>query len=129
MVLYNKIRPYLMKVALPDFSGLCSADMYPLLPNAKKLMREYLYYLLLSPAFTRYAIAGSNRAGMPKVNRRHLFEYEFLLPNPDDQREIVRRLDDACENVDDLRDEMEKAISESNLMRDSILRKAFAGEL
>src|SRR4051812_29288905 len=29
-VLYSKIRPYLRKVALPRFSGLCSADMYPL---------------------------------------------------------------------------------------------------
>ena len=27
MVLYSKIRPYLMKVARPDFEGLCSAAM------------------------------------------------------------------------------------------------------
>lgn len=32
MVLYSKIRPYLMKVARPDFNGLCSADIYPLAP-------------------------------------------------------------------------------------------------
>src|SRR5687767_10158574 len=31
-VLYSKIRPYLRKVALPDFTGVCSADMYPLRP-------------------------------------------------------------------------------------------------
>ena len=30
-LLYSKIRPYLNKVAMVDFVGLCSADMYPLL--------------------------------------------------------------------------------------------------
>lgn len=37
-VLYSKLRPYLRKVALVNFDGLCSADMYPLKadpPNAK----------------------------------------------------------------------------------------------
>ncbi|TOM46983.1 hypothetical protein CGH76_19845, partial [Vibrio parahaemolyticus] len=29
MVLYSKIRPYLMKVARPSISGICSADIYP----------------------------------------------------------------------------------------------------
>jgi len=31
-VLYSKIRPYLRKVALPEFRGLSSADVYPLRP-------------------------------------------------------------------------------------------------
>jgi len=29
-VLYSKIRPYLAKVVVADFDGLCSADMYPI---------------------------------------------------------------------------------------------------
>lgn len=33
MVLYSKIRPYLMKVVRPTFQGLCSADIYPLVPH------------------------------------------------------------------------------------------------
>ena len=69
MVLYSKIRPYLMKVACPDFNGLCSADMYPLAPLPNQITRDYLFYLLLSKHFTEYAIQGSARAGMPKVNR------------------------------------------------------------
>ncbi len=31
-IIYSKIRPYLRKAVLVDFSGLCSADMYPLKP-------------------------------------------------------------------------------------------------
>ena len=67
MVLYSKIRPYLMKVARPDFSGICSADIYPLTPKEGVLDREFLFYLLLSEDFSAFAIQGSSRAGMPKV--------------------------------------------------------------
>src|ERR1041385_6291357 len=33
-IVYSKIRPYLRKIILADFDGLCSADMYPLKPAA-----------------------------------------------------------------------------------------------
>lgn len=94
-VLYNKIRPYLRKVARPDFSGLCSADMYPLRPETKIIDKSFLFYVLLSEEFTDYAIRVSNRAGMPKVNRKDLFAFRFMLPSMTVQRRIARHLDEA----------------------------------
>lgn len=129
VVLYNKIRPYLMKVARPDFSGLCSADMYPLTPKADKVTRDFIYYVLMSRRFTDYAIEGSNRAGMPKVNREHLFGYRFKLPSIDVQRQVCQHLDAAIEAVQSLGQEIAAASDESAHLREAILRKAFAGEL
>src|SRR5260370_5666671 len=80
MVLYSKIRPYLMKVARPDFQGLCSADMYPLAPLPNEITRDYLFHMLLTKQFTDFAVQGSARAGMLKVNREHLFEVNAWLP-------------------------------------------------
>lgn len=129
VVLYNKIRPYLMKVARPDFSGLCSADMYPLSPKAGKATRDFIYYVLMSRRFTDYAVSGSNRAGMPKVNREHLFAYRFRLPSLDVQHLVCEHLDAAVEAVHSLSHEMATADLESAQLRKAILRKAFAGEL
>ncbi len=70
MALYSKIRPYLKKIVKCDFRGLCSADIYPLTPFEENITKEFLYYLLSSNHFTNYAIEGSQRAGMPKVNRK-----------------------------------------------------------
>jgi type I restriction enzyme, S subunit len=95
MVLYSKIRPYLEKVVRPDFQGICSADIYPLTPVGSCLDRDYLFHLLLTPTFTDYAVAGSARAGMPKVNRDHLFAFQFRLPSLRDQRRIVAILDES----------------------------------
>ena len=94
MVLYSKIRPYLMKVARTDFGGLCSADMYPLAPLPNQITRDYLFHLLLSKSFTDYAIQGSARAGMPKVNRKHLFEFTVWLPVVTKQKELASKLDE-----------------------------------
>ena len=129
VVLYNKIRPYLMKVARPNFSGLCSADMYPLAPKLGKATRDFIYYILMSRRFTDYAISGSNRAGMPKVNREHLFAYRFKLPSLAAQRQICGHLDSAVEAVHLLSHEMTGAGIESGHLREVILRKAFAGEM
>ena len=79
-ILYSKIRPYLRKVALPEFVGLCSADMYPIKPIEGKLTREYLWKMLLSDEFTQYTETLPSRANIPKLNRKELANYQFRLP-------------------------------------------------
>jgi type I restriction enzyme S subunit len=82
-----------MKVARPDFNGLCSADIYPLSPIPNQITRDFLFHFLMSENFTEYAIQGSARAGMPKVNREHLFEFKFWLPDLKTQNQITANLD------------------------------------
>lgn len=87
-VIYSKIRPYLMKVYLPQERGLCSADMYPIHPRPG-LGRTYLALVLLSPAFTEYARTCSDRTGIPKINRRELLRFNFRLPPAEEQERIA----------------------------------------
>jgi len=127
-VLYSKIRPYLMKVARPDFDGLCSADVYPLTPAAN-LDRNYLFHLLLGRNFTDYAISGSDRAGMPKVNRNHLFSYSFDMPEMAIQINIAERIDSAMQLRQSLSDAYSAKLAEIAKLRQSLLQKAFSGQL
>lgn len=129
MILYSKIRPYLKKVCRPDFTGLCSADVYPLSPDNNKLDKGYLYYLLLSQKFTDYAIAGSGRAGMPKVNRSHLFKYPVNLPNLARQKECVRSLDELAKKTALLQNLYNKKTKIFDELKKSILQQAFNGKL
>ena len=129
MVLYSKIRPYLMKVARPDFKGLCSADMYPLAPFPKEITRDYLFHLLLSKTFTDYAILGSARAGMPKVNREHLFEFKTWLPNINKQKQIAANLDDLHEETQRLASLCERKLAALEALKKSLLDQAFTGKL
>ena len=129
MVLYSKIRPYLMKVARPDFSGLCSADMYPLSPLPNQITRDFLFHLLLSKGFTDYAIEGSARAGMPKVNREHLFAYRVCLPDVATQEELARTLDDLHTETQRLESLYQRKLAALDELKQSLLHQAFSGQL
>src|SRR3990167_6195455 len=129
MVLYSKIRPYLMKVARPDFNGLCSADMYPLAPFPNEIVRDFLFHLLLSKPFTDYAIQGSARAGMPKVNREHLFEFKVGLPDVKKQKQLAASLDKLHKETQHLESIYQKKLTALDELKKSILHQAFNGEL
>jgi type I restriction enzyme S subunit len=88
-VIYSKIRPYLRKAALPEFAGICSADMYPVHPKNDGLLREYLYHYLLSDKFTRQAISHQARTGIPKINRVQLNSTIIPIPNRSVQKKIA----------------------------------------
>lgn len=129
IVLYSKIRPYLMKACRPDFNGLCSADVYPLLPDETHLDRNFLFHMLMSPQFTNYAIAGSDRAGMPKVNRDHLFRYSVWLPGVDEQTRLASKLDAISAESGRLEAIYQQKLNNLAELKQAILQKAFAGEL
>ena len=79
-LIYSKIRPSLNKVALPDFSGVCSADAYPILPIAGECNRVYLAEVMRSAYFLEYILPLSGRAQMPKFNKKALSGFSMPLP-------------------------------------------------
>ena len=124
VILYNKIRPYLVKVALPNFSGLCSADMYPLNPKAN-ILKDFLYYILISSDFTVYAIKGSARAGMPKVNRKWLFAYKCHIPHYEEQVYIANRLNAIKAKIELLTKNNASIYEECDALKQAILKQIF----
>lgn len=116
-VLYSKIRPALNKVALPEFSGICSADMYPLRPRPGKIERRYLAYLLRHDDFLSYAEKHSSRTNIPKINRDALLAYEVRLPPLSEQRRIADILDKA--------DAIRRKRKASIVLTEQLLRSTF----
>ncbi|MDP2093807.1 MAG: restriction endonuclease subunit S [Hydrogenophaga sp.] len=110
-VIYSKIRPYLMKAAIPGQAVLCSADMYPL-KCSDRIVPEFLHQLLLSHEFTQFAISCSNRTGIPKINREELAQFRFHLPSVADQRKVARIAKTSGETV-----ELARQLKESQLHR------------
>lgn len=124
-VLYSKIRPYLRKAAIPNFIGICSADMYPIKPIEGLITREYLWQLLLSDEFTKYTETLPNRASIPKLNRKELANFSFKLPPLELQKKFStitkQTLKNNLQNDD--------ALEVNNLLFESLAQKAFRGEL
>ncbi|MBP6440811.1 MAG: restriction endonuclease subunit S [Caldilineaceae bacterium] len=95
-VLYGKLRPYLNKVALPNFDGVCTTEILPLLPKSAKLDRTYLWAMLLSPKFVEWASNNVSGANLPRLAPSLLAAYPIPLPPLAEQQRIaglLRRAD------------------------------------
>lgn len=106
-ILYSKIRPNLNKIALVNFEGICSADMYPIwVRDDRQAVRDFIFYVMNSERFVADATSRSFRTGLPKINRPDLESIEVLLPPLPEQRkiaEILRTWDEAIEKLEALR--------------------------
>ena len=92
-VLFAKRRAYQRKLGVPDFSGVCSGDIYVLeSKNHRYLLRELLPFICQTDAFFEHAIGTSAGSLSPRTNWQSLATYEFALPPLEDQRRIVRAL-------------------------------------
>jgi type I restriction enzyme S subunit len=122
-VLYSKIRPYLNKVVIPGFTGVCSADIYPLRVDESQLDQRYLVYLLRSKIFLTYAEKHSARTNIPKVNRPALLK--FTLPHP--PLALQKEFSVIYSRVECVRNRFESAVE--NDLFNALLQRAFRGEL
>jgi len=123
-IVYSKIRPYLRKAILADFSGLCSADMYPLTPVSETSGR-FVFESLLAHRFTKYAESVSVRSGMPKINRVELADFRIALPrDPSEQRAIAEALADVDEAVAGL----EQLIAKKHDLKQAAMSQLLTGQ-
>ncbi len=124
-VLYSKIRPYLNKVAFPRFSGVCSADIYPLLPKDNRISPWYIVALLQSHAFLAYAAIHSERLRMPKLNQDQLGA--FATPIPD--ANLVVDFDRYASDIDSTLQLITAQSEKVETLFAVLLHRAFIGDL
>ena len=123
-VLYGRLRPYLNKVMLPDFSGHCSTEIFPLKP-CSELLRKFLQYWFLRDITVEQINATSTGARMPRANMNEVMAFEFLLPPLPDQRRIVGILDEAFEAIATAKAAAEKNLQNARALFESHLNDVF----
>lgn len=123
-LLYSKIRPYLNKFAIPQFDGVCSADMYALVPQ-EPATAEYLAMTLQSPLFLAYAEQQSGRASIPKINRKSLTAF----PVPFHSEAEIQRVTEIYQETETARSAVERKLDTLQELQNSLSTRAFAGQL
>jgi len=127
-VLYGKLRPYLNKVVVPSRPGIGSTEFVPILPHPP-LIPEYLAAFLRTPAFVSYAKRNMTGSRQPRVRLDALWEALIPLSPPAEQRRIVAHLNFVHEKVSGLKESQSNTEAELQRLEQTILNKAFRGEL
>ncbi len=96
-VLFGKLRPYLRKVVVTEFSGRCTNEALAYRASSPALSQEYLALLLRSDAALSHASVTTGTR-MPRTSARSMASMRVLLPSIEEQRRIV----DLMSHVDGL---------------------------
>lgn len=86
-VLFGKLRPYLRKYCLPQFDGVCSSEIWVLVPEPC-VVSEYLFYLVQSDEFLSAANISSGTK-MPRAEWSKVSNEDFFIPPISEQKRIA----------------------------------------
>lgn len=98
-ILFGKLRPYFRKVVRPTFDGICSTDIWVVRPKGG-VDAGFLFYVLASSEFVRFATQGSQGTRMPRAKWEQASRFSVRLPPVSEQRaiaQILGALDDKVE--------------------------------
>lgn len=110
-ILFPKLRPYLNKVYLAEFNGLCSTEFHVF--NAKNIDVNFLYYCLLSRITleqTSNLMTGNTLPRLQSSDIAHI-----LIPNPplEKQKKIVKHIQQIRNQAKQLKNEADMILQET----------------
>jgi type I restriction enzyme S subunit len=121
-VLFGKRRAYQRKVAMADFTGVCSGDIYVLeTQETNMLLPALLPFICQTDAFFEHAVGTSAGSLSPRTNWSSLADFEFSLPSLDGQHRLVNLFSALDEQIQAL----EAAHSSALVLKSSLAESTF----
>ncbi len=90
---------------------------------------DYLMLLLSDLSFSNYLLPNQTGSDIPHISGKQILNYHVTLPTTIEQTEIVRRVEQLFNFADQLEAKVAAAKSRIDHLTQSILAKAFKGEL
>jgi restriction endonuclease S subunit/predicted ATPase len=126
-VLYGKMRPYLNKVWVAEFDGICSAE-FLVFPKYDSLNSSFLAMRLNAEDFVTFAnslVSGER----PRVDFAKLSGFPILLPPNSEQERIVAKLYAALSGLDRAEAATKRAQERLERYRSAVIDAAVTGKL
>lgn len=127
-LLYGKLRPYLNKVWVAQFDGICSTDIL-VYPKTDAVENTFLKYRFMTRDFVSYANANSNGVNLPRVNAKALARFPLWIPSPAQQRRIVAEIEKQFTRLDAGIAALRRTQANLKRYRAAVLKAACEGRL
>lgn len=130
-VLFSMVRPYLKNIAYvtEDMSDCIASTGFYVCSCKDGLYSKYLYELLRSKDAIDYLMQFMKGDNSPSIRKDDLLDMPLKLPCIDEQKEICQIVSSLLQKEEEAKEAAVKVIDQIDLMKKSILAKAFRGEL
>jgi type I restriction enzyme S subunit len=97
--LFGKLRPYFRKLFRPDFSGICSTDIWVVKPKEGN-DKDFLFYFFANQEFIDLSYSGSSGTRMPRADWKFVSEQKWEFPPLPEQKAIAEVLSSLDDKID-----------------------------
>lgn len=91
--------------------------------------KHFLYYLISSRAFIKHILGSQTGIGVPHISGKQIGNFKFFMPKFDEQKHIVEQLRNVHSKTQRLESIYQRKIAALDELKNSLLHKAFSGEL
>lgn len=113
----------------PELSGCNVNRALAVIKLNSTITSEYMLYQIMSPQFQNEFVERKLGSAQKRINLSDLRKFEVLRPDICEQKEIVRLVDQYFAFADTIEAQVKKAQARVDKLTQSILAKAFRGEL
>jgi type I restriction enzyme S subunit len=121
-VLFGKLRPYLAKSWLADFSGICSSEF--LILRSKKVSPRFLNYYTLTDEFINQVDSSTYGSKMPRASWCFIALMGVPVPIYDESTKIANFLDHETAKIDTLIEKQQQLIKLLKEKRQAVISHA-----
>ena len=105
------------------------SGMLILRKKENNILNEYSKILIASPLFKQMITDKQTGSAQPQLPAGILKEFEVPIPSIEEQTQIVQKVETYFALADEIETQVKAALENVNLLTQSILAKAFNGEL
>jgi len=130
--IFATTRPYLKNIAYVSkkFDNcIASTGFCVIRPKKELVIPLYIFYIVSSDSFISQVLPFQRGASYPAVSDSNICNCRIPLPHLSEQKRIVAYLNNLREKVEKLKQLQQKQLGELTELKQSILNKAFKGEL
>ncbi|VWX31708.1 Restriction endonuclease subunit S [Moraxellaceae bacterium 17A] len=127
-ILFGKLRPYLAKVYLADFEGICSTEFLVfevLEPNNAK----FLQILLLSNGFIQNIDSSTYGSKMPRANPDFINNQFIAIPPLDEQLQIINAIENKNQPIKQAIEKYQIQIDRLKEYKNILINQAVTGKI
>jgi hypothetical protein len=128
-IVYGYLRPYLNKVWIAEFNGLCSVDQYVYSIKPEQVDARFVAWFMRSATFLNRAPVGQAPAWLPRIRIEEVAATEINLPALEDQRRVATMLEEQMATIARIRKKVEEQMDAINELPAAFVRRALNGDI
>lgn len=109
--------------------AIITSDCIKISLNESLVLTKFVLYTMMSEQFRAKVLSISAGVAQQKVNLKNFKNIDIDIPSLEEQTEIVRRVEQLFAYADGIEKQVQNALERVNNLTQSILAKAFRGEL